>query len=164
MSETPTIPLAYRLLFTWIEPLFATGGALLALTDPGMLVRESLPGVPYARPMAPLFTQMAGSWLMLAFHDVFTLRRRGDAATTLAVWRGVLAAALVSDVFYTAGLAQAAGPAVFCDPRRWDASLGFTIVTTVGPLLGKVAFLLGAGLPRDRQTRAGPEDGARKRQ
>ncbi|KAI0878839.1 hypothetical protein GGS24DRAFT_344944 [Hypoxylon argillaceum] len=146
MSASP-IPTTYRLLFTTIEPLLAIAGAVQALFSPAALLRSTLPSVPYVPALAPLFTQMTGAWLALAFHDVVTLRsaaHRDDPR----VWRHTLAASAVSDVFYAASLAQSMGPARFFNPLRWDAVNAAAVVATVAPFVGKLFFLAGVGLPK----------------
>ncbi|KAI1825088.1 hypothetical protein F4861DRAFT_213184 [Xylaria intraflava] len=144
MPQSP-IPRGYRILFTTLEPLLATAGAAQALVAPSALLRATLPSVPYHPALAPLFTQMTGSWLMLAFHDLVALRRSDD----VRVWRHTLAASALSDVFYAAGLAQSMGPASFFNPLRWDAVNALAVLTTVVPFLGKLCFLAGLGLPRE---------------
>ncbi|ORY64102.1 uncharacterized protein BCR38DRAFT_434011 [Pseudomassariella vexata] len=143
-----TIPLPYLLVFHYVEPLFATLGALQALLSPGALVHMSLPSISYTPALRPLFTQLAGSWLMFAFHDAVTLRIYRD---DVRIWRHILGAAILSDVGYTASLVQSMGWEWFLNPLRWDLVNGFTILSTVGPLVAKVLFVLGVGVPGDRK-------------
>ncbi|KAI1201933.1 hypothetical protein F5X97DRAFT_270470 [Nemania serpens] len=143
----PAIPGPYRFLFTTLEPLLATGGAIQAFFFPASLLAATMPSVPYAPPLAPLFTQMTGAWLMLALHDLVTLRSAAYGGDVRA-WRHTLLASAVSDVFYTAALVQSTGAARFFNPLRWDLMNAVTVVTTVGPFLGKLCFLAGVGLPK----------------
>jgi hypothetical protein len=155
MSTSP-IPAAYRLLFTTVEPFLATGGAIQALFFPSALLSSTVPSVPYAPSLSPLFTQMTGSWLMLAFHDFVTLR--SDAyKDDVRVWRHTLAASAISDLFYTASLIQSMGPAWFFNPLRWDFMNAVTFITTIAPFLGKLCFLAGVGLARPAIVRKGSE-------
>ncbi|KAI0025744.1 hypothetical protein F4780DRAFT_223788 [Xylariomycetidae sp. FL0641] len=160
-TSPSSIPLAYRVIFTYIEPLLATLGAIQALVGPAKLLAYSLPSVAYTASLGPLFPQMAGAWLQLAFHDGVTLRASSSAlpeAHKRWLWRHVLAAALLSDVGYTAGLVQSMGARRFADPTRWgDLPTAFTVVTTVLPMLAKVLFLLGVGLPREEAGAEGEE-------
>ncbi|KAI1428504.1 hypothetical protein F5Y12DRAFT_29041 [Xylaria sp. FL1777] len=146
MSASP-IPRAYRLLFTTFEPLLATAGAIQAFFFPAALLGSTVPSVPYAPALSPLFTQMTGSWLMLAFHDFVTLRS-DDVRDDVRVWRHTLAASAISDVFYTASLIQSMGPAWFFNPLRWSAINAVAVFTTVTPFIGKLFFLAGVGLPK----------------
>ncbi|KAI1179673.1 hypothetical protein F4777DRAFT_441885 [Nemania sp. FL0916] len=150
MSAPPSpspIPHAYRFLFTTFEPLLATAGAVQAFFFPSALLASTVPSVPYSASLSPLFTQMTGSWLMLAFHDYVTLRSaayRDD----VRIWRHTLAASSVSDLFYTASLVQSMGASLFFNPLRWDAMTAVAVLTTVTPFLGKLCFLAGVGLSR----------------
>ncbi|KAI8630875.1 hypothetical protein F5Y19DRAFT_38026 [Xylariaceae sp. FL1651] len=157
MSSSPSpIPAAYRFLFTTFEPLLATGGAIQAFFFPSALLSSTVPSVPYAPSLSPLFTQMTGSWLMLAFHDFVVLR--SDAhKDDVRVWRHTLAASAISDLFYTASLIQSMGPAWFFNPLRWDAINAVTVITTVTPFLGKLLFLAGVGLPKAEVVRKGEQ-------
>ncbi|KAI1127303.1 hypothetical protein F5Y10DRAFT_266241 [Nemania abortiva] len=146
MSTSP-IPSAYRFLFTTIEPLLATVGAVQAFFFPQLLLSATTPTVPYSPALSPLLTQMTGTWLMLAFHDFVTLR--SDAHRhDVRVWRHTLAASAISDIFYTASLVQSMSPARFFNPLRWDAVTAAAVITTVTPFLGKLFFFAGVGLPR----------------
>ncbi|KAK5635234.1 hypothetical protein RRF57_010946 [Xylaria bambusicola] len=146
MSASP-IPRVYRVLFTTFEPLLATAGAINAFFFPSSLISSTVPSVPYSPSLSPLFIQMTGSWLMLAFHDFVTLRS-ADFKDDVRVWRHTLAASAVSDVFYTASLVQSMGLAWFFNPLRWNMVNAVAILTTVAPFLGKLFFLAGVGLPR----------------
>ncbi|KAI0798808.1 hypothetical protein GGR55DRAFT_550604 [Xylaria sp. FL0064] len=147
-SASPSpIPRAYRLLFTTFEPLLATAGAVQAFFFPSALLRSTVPSVPYTPALSPLFTQMTGSWLMLAFHDFVTLRSP-SSRDDVRIWRHTLAASAISDLFYTASLVQSMGADWFFNPLRWSAVNAVAVVTTVVPFLGKLCFLAGVGLPR----------------
>ncbi|KAK8094463.1 hypothetical protein PG997_001148 [Apiospora hydei] len=138
------IPLTYRIIFNYVEPLLATLGAIQVVIAPRDLLRLSLPSVPYSPALYPLFPQMCGAWLMFAFHDVVTLRIYQD----VHIWKHILGAAIFSDLGYTTGLVQSMGPAWFFNPLRWDGANAFTVVSTLLPLLAKILFVLGVGLPR----------------
>ncbi|KAK8086935.1 hypothetical protein PG994_001909 [Apiospora phragmitis] len=138
------IPLTYRIIFNYAEPLMATLGAVQAVVAPRDLLRLSLPSVPYTTAMYPLFSQMCGAWLMFAFHDVVTLR----IYQHVHIWKHILGAAILSDLGYVASLVQSMGLAWFCSPLRWDGANAFTVVSTLLPLLAKIFFVLGVGLPR----------------
>lgn len=122
----------------------AAGGAIQALFAPRALLRLELPSVPYSPALYPLFPQHAGAWLMLAFHDAVTLRVYRD---DVRVWRLVLGAALLSDLGYVYSLLVAMGVAHFLNPLTWSGAEALTVVTTVVPLVAKVAFEAGVGLP-----------------
>ncbi|KAI1325601.1 hypothetical protein F5Y16DRAFT_257910 [Xylariaceae sp. FL0255] len=139
------IPSFYRHLFTTIEPILATTGALQALFQPQLLLAATVPSVPYSPSLSPLFTQFTGSWLMLAYHDFFVLRSPSNAHD-VSVWRHTLAASSISDLFYTISLVQSMTPANFFNPLNWGWMEAIAVVTTVGPFLGKLCFLSGLGV------------------
>jgi hypothetical protein len=136
------IPFFYRVMFNYLEPTMATLGALQAIFAPGDLLRYTVPTLQVTPAMSPLFTHMAGSWLMFSFHDVVTLRVYQD----VRVWKYILGAAILSDVGYIVGVAQGMGLEWFSDPLQWEAGNTFAIVATMIPLLAKIAFVLGVGL------------------
>ncbi|KAI0154395.1 hypothetical protein GGR57DRAFT_502600 [Xylariaceae sp. FL1272] len=145
---SPKIPAIYRLLFTTIEPLLATVGALQSLLFPALLLSSTLPSIPYTPTLAPFFTQMTGSWLMLAYHDFYVLRRE----SSIRVWRQTLTASAISDIFYTTSLIQSMGPIWFFSPLKWNVVNACAVITTVGPFIGKLFFLAGVGLHRTKKT------------
>ncbi|KAI1185092.1 hypothetical protein F5B17DRAFT_48419 [Nemania serpens] len=150
MSSAPRpaiIPAPYRVLFTTLEPLLATSGAVQAFFFPSSLLGATMPSVPYTPSLAPLFTQMTGAWLMLAFHDAVALRS-APYADDVRAWRHTLAASAISDLFYAAALVQGTGAARLLNPLRWDLMNAVTVVTTLGPFLAKLCFLAGLGLPK----------------
>ncbi|KAI1364204.1 hypothetical protein F5Y08DRAFT_217749 [Xylaria arbuscula] len=151
MSASP-IPRAYRVLFTTFEPLLATAGAIQALFFPSALINSTVPSVPYSPSLSPLFTQMTGSWLMLAYHD-FVVLRCDSYRDDVRVWRHTLAASAISDVFYISSLVQSMGPTLFFNPLRWNIVTTVAIITSVAPFLGKLSFLAGVGLPRQRSNK-----------
>lgn len=145
MAHELRIPWYYRLTFNYIEPSLAVLGALANFVFPEENINSQTPfaGRHYshaATALAPLAVQISGGWLLLAFHDLVTLRYTRD----VNIWRLVLAGGLISDVIYTYSL--------WMDPanNRWTIFASgtsiFLHVTTVCPMLLKVAFLLGVGL------------------
>lgn len=79
---------------------------------------------------------------MFAFNDAVTLRITQD----VRVWTSLLTAGLLSDLIYTSSLIEDLGPAVFWNPMKWSLIHAFTLLTTIPPLLLKVAFIARVGL------------------
>ncbi|KAE9963874.1 hypothetical protein BLS_008676 [Venturia inaequalis] len=136
------IPFVYRLTFNWIEPLLAFGGAVQSYVSPRALLAIQTPSVQYHDSMHPIFTQLAAGWVLLAFNDAVTLRLTQD----VRVWTSLLTAGLLSDIIYTSSLVEDLGPAVFWNPAKWSFIHAFTLLTTIPPLLLKVAFIARIGL------------------
>lgn len=136
------IPFVYRLTFNWIEPVLAFGGAIQSYIAPRALLAIQTPSVQYNDSLHPIFTQLAGGWTLLAFNDAVTLRLTQD----VRVWTSLLTAGLLSDIIYTSSLIEDLGPAVFWNPAKWSFIHAFTLLTTIPPLLVKVAFIARVGL------------------
>ena len=142
LSQNPL----YTLTFLYLEPFFATLGALSILFYPLTYLELGQPNTaPHYHPaLQPLFTTLAGGWLLLAFHDLVTLRmfRPGSDAsleTCEKVWRCVLAAGLLSDVFYVTCLVQDLGLMWIVRIDEWRGIDWFTMSSTVWPMGLKVA-------------------------
>jgi hypothetical protein len=136
------IPFAYRFCFHWFEPLLAFLGAVQSYLSPQDLCATATPSVQYHISMRPIFTQLAGGWLLLAFNDAVTLRLTQD----IRVWTSILTAGLISDTFYTMSVYEDLGPAVFWNPTKWSFIHAFTLATTLSPMLLKIAFVGRIGL------------------
>jgi hypothetical protein len=141
MANAP-IPLVYIITFNWFEPILATLGALQAYFAPQDLIELATPNVKYDPSLHALFTQLAGSWLLLAFNDAVTLRITRD----VKIWRCILAAGLISDASYTLSLYESLGAARLFVPWVWTGMDWLTIGTTVVPMVIKGAFVAGVGL------------------
>lgn len=94
MPAVSDYPLIYRICFLWVEPFFALGGAIQCLVDPIHLIKWSVPGTKYRLDMYPLMIQFAGSWSMLAYQKLVTLRKFPDRK----VWRDICIAHCISDL------------------------------------------------------------------
>jgi hypothetical protein len=138
------IPLVYRIVFNYLEPIMASLGALQALFKPRDLILLATPNVPYTSATQPLLTQLAGGWFLLVFHDIVTLRLTRD----LRIWRAVLGASLISDIFYTLSMVQDKGATEFFSLLGWKGTDLASFVMTLIPMLFKVGFLLGIHLAR----------------
>jgi hypothetical protein len=136
------IPFIYRLAFNWIEPLFAFSGALQSYLAPAQLLGITHPGIRYSQSLHPVFTQLSGGWVYLAFNDVVTLRATDDTR----VWTAILAGSLLSDVLYLASILEHLGPSVFFNPARWTKNQWSTMVLTLPFTALKLAFIARTGL------------------
>jgi hypothetical protein len=92
--------------------------------------------------MHPIFSQLAGGWILLAFNDAVTLRLTQD----VRIWTSVLTAGILSDLMYTLSIYEDLGPATFWSPMAWNFMHWFTLVTTISPMLIKFAFVARVGL------------------
>ena len=138
-----SIPLFYRLVHFYLEPVFALNGAYQLLAAPRdfwIMLKPDLAGDP-AQPF--LNTHIAGSWAMLAFIEAMVLRATDDPR----VWRWLLLGLIISDVFYMASFGWVF-PNMVLAP--WSLRQGdwVNIVGTVPTFATRVAFVLGVGMPR----------------
>ncbi|CEH16274.1 hypothetical protein CBOM_06132 [Ceraceosorus bombacis] len=143
----------YRITFNWIEPVAAFLGAMAAIFAPKLLA----PATPnafkaYDERMRPIFAQIGGGWLIMVFNDFVTLR---IFPRNILVWRCILGAGICSDVVYIAVIIWDLGWQRFSNPTFWTWEDAFTIISTIGPFLLKIAFQLGIGV---KQEKAGEKD------
>jgi hypothetical protein len=145
MGASPhPVPLVYRITFNWIEPFFATAGALQAYFAPRSLQEIETPSITYSPNLQPLFTQRTGLWLLLAFNDAVTLRATRD----VRIWRLILAAGLFSDFFYTLSILEDRGATRFWNPLAWDVNDWITLVLTIPAMVIKASCVSGVGFKR----------------
>jgi hypothetical protein len=147
-SSVHPIPVLYRVTFNWIEPFLASAGALQAYFFPQSLQEIETPSILYHPNLQPLFTQRTGSWLLLAFNDAVTLRATRD----VRIWRLILAAGLLSDLFYTLSILEERGAARFWNPVVWDGNDWITILLTVPAMVIKASCVAGIGLKKHQSS------------
>ena len=145
MPTSSNIPFIYRLTHLYIEPFLTIGGVILLLTSPQTYLSSLLPAHRYSDTQQPIFDQLAGAWLFLAFSEAIILRRTDD----INEWKLHLAGLLCSDVFYFYYYYTAMGPARFWNPLVWRPEEWANIIATFGPFF-RVAFLCNVGLGSKR--------------
>lgn len=146
--QTHPIPFIYRLCFNYIEPLMAFSGALQVHFSPESYLKIALPSLVYKPSDQPLFTQILGGWLIIAFHDAITLR---VFSHDVRVWSFILGATLLSDLSYGYSFYQDVGLARLLNPLLWSGGDWVMMVTTLPPLVLKITFLAGLGLRGQRK-------------
>jgi hypothetical protein len=148
VSQHP-VPLMYRITFNWIEPFFATAGALQAYIFPQSLLEIEMPSIEYSPILQPLFTQRTGLWLLLALNDAVTLRATHD----VIIWRLILAGGLFSGFFYYLNILEDHGSARFWNPKAWDLNDWITLVLTLVPMAIKLAYVAGIGFGKSLKSK-----------
>lgn len=143
-TATSSLPFIYTLILTTVEPIFATLGAIMALSDPASyLAAMSRDGVAFSAPTAFLYTELAGAWLYFAFVEVVVLRLYDD----LRLWRLLCAGMLLSDAAYAHSAAQAVGGwASWAALAEWTAMDCWVFATTAPMLAVRVLLVLGVGV------------------
>ncbi|EPE08128.1 hypothetical protein F503_00911 [Ophiostoma piceae UAMH 11346] len=141
-----SFPLAYRLILTTFEPLFALAGALLVFRDPaaylGTMTQERITSVDASTRF--IYTQLGGGWLYFAFVEAVVLRMYPNDRR---LWQLLCVGMLLSDTAYAQGCAQAFGGwAAWADVTQWTRDDWTVFWTTAPMLLARVCFVLGVGL------------------
>lgn len=153
-KATETIPYLYRFLLTNVESIFAFGGVIMCMTNPGFylsgLTRETITAIQPTTDF--IYTQLAGGWLFISFAELVILRFVDD----IKVWKLMCAGILLSDALYTHSVAQAVGGwSEWLKFWEWTGQDWGVTVTTWPFVLVRLAIVLGIGLK---------EGGVRKRQ
>ncbi|KAK3337999.1 hypothetical protein B0H65DRAFT_445931 [Neurospora tetraspora] len=139
-SATATIPLLYRIILLYIEPLFAINGALMVFFQPAkyaaMMTRAS---VPYDAPSQYLYTQIGGAWLYFAFNQAVILRLYND----VRLWQLLCVGMLLSDAGYSWSVIQGLGGwSQWIKIGEWEASDWTLMLATLPLAVVRVLVLL----------------------
>ena len=144
-TSSSAIPYLYRFALFYLEPLFATGGVLLALTKPENYVSTMTRRVTTSIDPSTnfIYTELAGTWLYFAFTEAVVLRFIDD----LRIWRLLCVGMLLSDIAYCHSCAEAVGGwSVWLVVWKWSID-DWTVTMTTWPfLLVRIAIVLGIGV------------------
>lgn len=107
VKASTSVPSLLRFFLLYLEPIFALGGVILALTKPGdYLSTMSREAITTIQPSSHfVYTQLAGGWLHFAFTEAVVLRYVDD----LRVWKLLCVGMLLSDFVYVHSTAEAVG-------------------------------------------------------
>lgn len=157
-STDSSIPFVYRLFFTYLEPVLATGGAIQTLVQPAeylsaMAHRAQTNNTPIYDPRTHfVFTSLTGAWLCFAYTEAVILRLYPDDIT---LWKRLIVGMLLSDVFFCHSAALAVGGyRELVDLANYTAQDWLVCVTTWPFVMARVAFLLGLGLSSAKSKRS----------
>jgi hypothetical protein len=134
--------------------------ALQSLFLPTSLLRTTLPTLfsalspTHLRTITPLMVQIGGAWLHLGLTDLVVLRR----TQAVPVWRACLTASAVSDASYLASLLLDWSAGGTGWPSGWSLEQWVSVGLTVPFTVGKIAFVLGVGLPGGDEVTAKRKD------
>ncbi|KAF2672333.1 hypothetical protein BT63DRAFT_194064 [Microthyrium microscopicum] len=137
------IPLTYRVMFNWIEPIQASIGAFQAYFLAHALAEAETPNIKYHSGLQPLYTQKTGAWLLLASHSI-VLHYTQDPN----LWRLIQVGGLFSDVFYLLSLYEDRGPARFWSTSLWTPNDWAVIIASVLPFAIRIACVAGLGFKK----------------
>jgi len=151
----PHIPLAYRLLLLYVEPVMAFNGALLLLFKPDVFLNTFSPDLRSSPDSQIVYDQLGATYILFAFNQAIVLR----VARDLRVWKAIVLGILICDaVHFWAGwkvmIQDGNTNPIGWRPEDWVAVLSLIIPGSL-----RLAFLLGVGI----KPNTGGEKGASKR-
>ncbi|MCJ1389484.1 hypothetical protein MMC18_002341 [Xylographa bjoerkii] len=152
MPDLRFIPLPYRILLLYVEPVAAFNGAILAHFFPAFYLAGMSPSATtssYSGPSQVIFDQLAACYLLFAFNEAVVLRSTSD----IRVWKAMVLGILLCDVIHLYGTWEALG-AAFWDPRLWRMEDWVNLTMLYGPGGMRIALLMGVGL-KDEKGRTG---------
>ena len=152
----PRIPLPYRLLFLYVEPVCALFGAIINLVSPITYLLSLSPNATpstYDPLTSPIYAQLAGHLLLFTWLQAVLLRSTDD----LRVWKIVLAGIVLCDLLHLWGSAQLLGLRGFVDPRAWRLEEWVNFVMLYGPGAMRVVFCMGWGLGEEAKVKGEKE-------
>ncbi|KAF2740378.1 hypothetical protein EJ04DRAFT_507915 [Polyplosphaeria fusca] len=144
MASELYIPLPYRLLLLYIEPLFAFNGALLCLFSPALFL-QTFTTASYRADHQVMFDQLAATYILFAFNQAVVLRITKD----LQVWKAIILGILMCDIVHLYAAWNVMGTEAFVNPSfwRWEEVVNFSLL--YGPGVLRIAFLLEIGVKRN---------------
>lgn len=131
-TATSTIPLLYRIILLYIEPLFALNGAFMVFFQPAkyadLMTRSSILYDPSSQ---HLYTQIGSLWLLFAFNEAVILRLYDD----VRLWKLLCVSMLLSDAGHNWSMVQGLGGwSQWVKVGEWEAS-DWTLFLSTTPLM-----------------------------
>ena len=145
MPVNTSVPLIYRLLFLYIEPVAALGGTLITTFDPVSFLRTFSPASTssiYSPLTQPIYDQVAALLFLFAWIQAVVLRSTDD----IRLWKTILFGMFLCDVLHLYSSYKILGPEMFFDPRMWRAEEWVNFGMLYGPGGLRLAFCAGFGL------------------
>lgn len=143
MSPEAQIPLFYRVVFLYIEPVAVTSGALQSFFTPAKFIHFLQP-TPTAVPkeLQIIFSYLSATYLLLAWNEAVVLR----CTSSQEVWKMIQLGIFLSDALHLYASVVALGLNRFCDPRKWRVEDRINIGLIAGNGIVRLLFILGVGL------------------
>lgn len=138
----PNIPLFYRVWLLWLEPAMALNGARYLWCTPEVYL-DYMPMTAAWSPKSQIvYDQLAATYLLFAFNQAVTLRIVHD----LRIWKVLLFGMALCDAGHIYSIWAEMGTKEVFSPGNWRPHDWVTIISTVGPIILRLAFVLGLGL------------------
>ena len=163
----PYIPLPYRILLLWFEPLAALNGAYLSHFDPAYFLNVMTPQAynpsfsPLSRPSPSdpkqsiydprtqiIYTLLASTYVLFAFNEAVVLRITDD----IRVWKALVLGILLCDAGHLWAAWKVLGDGGVAG-LRWEDWVNLVMI--LGPGALRVALCLGVGIKEDGSKRGG---------
>lgn len=142
---SPHVPLLYRVLFLYIDPLLSTTGIIFPLFQPAFFMTSLAPRTTadiYHPKTEVVYTNLAALYFFVTFVAAVIPRISAD----LKVWKTLIWGIVGCDLIMLYGNYRHMGSELFTQPGLWNSSEW----TNNGILLGfgviRVAFLMGIGI------------------
>lgn len=139
------VPVVYRVVFTWVDPIFCLVGLATHIFDPLTTLGGYSPNFasPPATETVHLLDSMAGFFATLGVLEAVLLRAR---PADVGVWRIVQASVALLDVFMVLAAFRALSADGRLDPTIWRGDDYRLTVGNVGIGLLRIACALGIGM------------------
>jgi hypothetical protein len=141
-------PLAYRIFFTWLDPVICVWGAYMDFFDPTLVLSSHIPSPKVDMGHAMILRQRGGGMLNFGFISAFLLRHTND----LQAWRIVQIADLVVDIAYFWAVHGALKAQDRLSPSTWRVEDWGSLAITGTAAVFRLAFLAGVGLKSQVKT------------
>lgn len=136
------IPLAYRALLLYVEPLMAFNGSILCIFFPRLFLHTFSPYLSYHADNQIIFNQLAATYVLFAFNQAVVLR----VARDLRVWKTIVMGILLCDTIHL----WAGFDVMFKDgtanPLVWRPEDWVAVLSLLVPMSLRGAFLAGVGI------------------
>lgn len=149
--QRPQIPLPYRILLLYFEPLAALNGAVMTHFFPSRYLLTMSPSATastYSPQTQVVYDQLAATYVLFAFIEAVVLR----VTSELNVWKAVVFGILICDVIHLYGSYASMGIEVFIRPWLWRAEDWVNFVMLYGPGMMRLGLLFEVGF---KQTKTG---------
>ena len=169
-STQPSFPLAYRLFFTYLDPVLSAMGVGVGFLAPDLVVQGWIPATVPNRMLSsvvarvpnleakvaypshlPLFHQLAGFFAMTGFLSAVLLRVR---PRDYVVWRLFEGAIAFVDIVILASTAReyARQGRLWNPLGTWRPEDWFSVIVTTACAVWRVAFVAGVGISEKMKT------------
>jgi hypothetical protein len=145
------IPLPYRALLLYLEPIMAFNGAILCIFFPALFLSTFSPYLAYHADSQLIYNQLAATYTLFAFNQAVVLR----VAKDLRVWKAIVLGILVCDIVHLwAGFDVMRKDGTMW-PGVWRAEDWVAVASLVVPMGLRVAFLAGLGVQEEDEKEVG---------